>query len=754
MKYSFVPLIQKLINKKNMKYILIKRYYVWMFLWLLVSCRTNTQEQKYVDPFIGTSGDHGQLYPGATSPFGLVKLSPDTKRTGSKDPHSGYDYAEDEITGFSHLRVGGVGCSGGGGNILIQPGIGSCTTKREEYGKKYIKDSERASSGYYSVRFESGIQAEHTVSPRVGFHRYSFPENESFIRIDLAHSYAGVLDAELTILDNNSFSGMIKSKHVCSKGYYILYFHGKFDADFTSYKTWKQDGIKKQTASIKGDKIGGVFRFQGLKNKTVQLKIGISPIGTNQAKIECEAEIPNWNFSLAKAQAAERWINKLSRVEVSGENDELKTLFYTHLYHSLLMPVIAGSSASEYRPVRQEKSIHKTSSVSADYDYYCGWSTWDDFRKYSLINLVVPEIGQNIARSIVDVYKTRGEYVQWAHGYWPTPSVRNEFANAVLLDAFQKGLNDFDTEIAYKGMVEDYQNYGVGHIGNQLEKCYQAYIVMRMAEHLNLKDDIAYYRKEALAYQDHWNPAQKDNQGNKRGFFVTNAATVDDVEILDKYAYQGNLWHYRWFVPHDIKGLSKLRGSRNELCEDLEYFFDNNFYMHVNEPDIHAPYLFSVLGKPWLTQKWTSHILTRPVVQLYDSHHLYEPALNEKIYKAEPKGYLRAMDDDAGAMSSWFVCSAMGLFPIITGEPVYIITSPIFPEVKFNLTNDKTFKIIAKGVSMENIYIQSAKLNGKIYDSAWIHHDEILQGGILELEMGSTPNKNWGLREFPFSLSK
>ncbi|MBT2293574.1 glycoside hydrolase family 92 protein [Paenibacillus albidus] len=252
------------------------------------------------------------------------------------------------------------------------------------------------------------------------------------------------------------------------------------------------------------------------------------------------------------------------------------------------------------------------------------------------------------------------------------------------------------------------------------------------------------YRSLAQSYKELWNPGQKDDQGNVRGFFTPNAGTVDKVSNVNQYAYQGNLWTYRWTVPHDIQGLAKLRGGNEALVNDLKYFFDDvNEYVAINEPDVHAPYLFNYLGKPYLTQYYAREYTTEEVVQKYHNHGLYTYPMVSRVYRADPEGYLQSMDDDAGAMSSWFVYSAMGLFPGNPGDPYYLIGSPIFDEMTLHLDNGKDFTVKANNVSSDNRYIQSGQLNGANFEKTWISYADIMAGGTLEFEMASTPNTAW-----------
>ena len=716
------------------------------FLAGFVSCTKNQKTRaddplKYVDPFICTEGDNGQLYPGASYPFGMVQLSPETEG----DSHVGYYYTDEYIEGFSHLRIPGGGSRGKGGGLLIKPGIGKFTNQISEFREKYIKQREEASAGYYKTELESGVKAELTVTRRVGFHRYTFPEekrNDRYIVVDLSHSYVGMLDASLNVKNDHEITGMIKSLHNSGGGYHQLYYAIVSDVPFESYTSWKGDDIAENQPSREGNNTGMWLRFPEKGKNAVQLKVGLSPVSEEQAMSEAKTEVKDWNFDKVKNETASVWREKLSKMEIKGGSDEFKTLFYTHLYHSYLVPNISSSSAGTYKAAHQIDSLYYTKNTAPDFEYYSTWTLWDDFRKYSLVSLMEPETDKNIVRSLVDYYKHR----DGGDGkYWPTPQIRMEFTGAVIMDAWNKGIRDFDAETAYKGMLRDYQKESERNVSASLEKSYHAYFALKMAESLGKnKEEIDSLKKAALAYKKLWCPQQKDNQGNIRGFFTPNGQPVPDVEEFEKYVYEGNLWHYRWFVLHDVKGLAELAGGKEKLADDLEYFFDHDFYMHLNEPDYQAPFLFDLLGKPYLTQKWARTFTTKEVVQLYHNHGFFEKPVVKRIYRTDPEGYIESMDDDGGAMSSWFVMSAMGLFPLDPVEPYYLVGSPIFPELTLHLDNGKDFTIVARNVSEDNFYIQSAKLNGKEFNTPWIDHQTIMNGGTLEFEMGSQPNKEWG----------
>ncbi|WP_407272773.1 GH92 family glycosyl hydrolase [Radiobacillus sp. PE A8.2] len=708
---------------------------------------TNLASVDYVDPFINTLGDNGQTNPGPTTPFGLVSLGPDS----DGGAFSGYYYQDKYLKGFSHLRFSGVGCSGAGGNILMMPETQSFTKNSNEYKQKYNKETEQASPGYYSVELASGIDVELTSSENVGFHRYTFPEAETdgSVLIDLSNSYAGMVDANLKVENNNEITGMIQSKNVCGNGYYTIYYSIQFDHDFESYRTWAGNAVGNDRERS-GSNSGVWVDFNTADNKVVQAKVGLSTISVDQAKYERDHDISGWDFDAQHQETRGVWSDLLNKVEIKDDNEENKTIFYTQMYHSFLHPNNVTSSNGTFRAARDEDTVRETSEIGADFEYYNGWTTWDDFRKYSLYSLLAPQAFENMVKSMIDVYKTRGSYTQWGSGYWPSPTVRNEFNGAVILDAYAKGfdLSAADAQTALQGMATDTDNYVISdnEISGKLEKAYSAYYPMKLAELIGDEETYEKYKAVAQSYKHLWNVEQVDESGNQRGFFTPNANKVsqNDITPVDKFAYQGNLWTYRWFVPHDVEGLADLIGSEREMAIDLQYFFEIDEYMAVNEPDLHVPYLFNYLGMPYLTQYYAREYTTEVVTQKYHNHGLYAYPMESRVYRADPEGYLQSMDDDAGAMASWFIYSAMGLFPGNPGDPYYLIGSPIFDEMTLNLDNGKSFTIKANNVSSDNRFIQSGQLNGENFDQAWIGYEEIMAGGTLEFEMGAEPNFKWG----------
>ncbi|GIO64246.1 glycoside hydrolase domain-containing protein [Paenibacillus cineris] len=705
----------------------------------------NLDPVDYVDPFINTMGDNGQTNPGPSTPFGLVSLGPDS----DGGAFSGYYYQDQYLKGFSHLRFSGVGCSGAGGNVLMMPETRTFTKNSSDYKQKYDKSSEQASAGYYAVKLASGIGVELTASDNVGFHRYTFPAaaNAGSVLVDLSNSYAGMVDANLNVENSHEISGMIKSQNVCGHGYYTMYYSIQFDHDFDSYTTWQGNATGSEAVRT-GSNSGVWVNFNTADNKVVQAKVGLSTISVDQAKYEREHDIAGWNFDAQHTKTRNAWSELLNKVEIKDADEENKKVFYTQLYHSFLSPKNVTSSSGTFKAARDENTVRQASELGDDFAYYNGWTTWDDFRKYSLFSVLVPKEYNNMVKSLVDVYKTRGSYTQWGDGYWPSPTVRNEFNGAVILDAYAKGFDDFDTYTALKGMAVDADNFSIsdGEISGKLEKAKSAYFPMKLAEMLGDGDTYEKYKAIALSYKKLWNKDQVDENGSKTGFFTPNGTTVskNDVMAVDKYAYQGNLWTYRWSASQDINGLADLMGGKRAMAEQLQHFFSINEYMAINEPDLDAPYLFNYLGMPYLTQYYVRQYTTEVVTQKYHNHGLYAYPIQSRVYRDDPEGYLPSMDDDAGGMSSWFVYSAMGLFPGNPGDANFLISSPIFSELTLHLDGGKTFTIKANGVSSANRFIQSAKLNGSSFDQAWISYDDVMKGGTLAFDMGPEPNTKWG----------
>lgn len=668
---------------------------------ILKNNRGNFAPADYVDPFICTAVDFGQLSPAATVPWGVVKLGPET----SPGSHAGYDYNAEWLKGFSHIRLPGVGGWGAGGSILIKPGIDQIYSI-----VPLDKASEHAGAGYYEVTFsDPPVRAELTASRQTGFHRYTFPASENaFIYMDLAYNYnANTFMPDFTVSDDmNEITGRSSGTHNGNQGSYNLYFSALFNKQFESVIT---------------DSIGLVVTFSTDPAEKVMIKVGISPISVEQARLERESEIPGWNFDSVKIAAKAAWNGVLGKVSVSG-NENFKKLFYTHLYNSYMLPMETTSSSGQYMGV--DGTVY-----SASRPHYNAWSIWDTFRtKFPLLSITEPARFQDMVQSLVDLYSE----TQIHSGGWnePVPTTRTDQMLGVISDAYLKGLRDFDFNTAWQKMVDDVN----GHI---FERSWNCWCLARMAEELEKPVDYDYYIARAQDWKSVWTDNFKD---------VMHDSSADSIGSSG--LYEGTKWQYRWLIPHDIQGVINIMGGRQKFIEELEYFFENDLYNHGNQPDIQAAYLFDFGGAPWLSQRWVRKILTKQMVQRYGTHNLFSTPYYGYVYKTTADGYIPEMDDDAGTMAAWFVLGAMGIYQACVGEPVFEIGTPIFEEVAIrldeNLFGGETFRIIANNVSEENYYIQSATLNGEPLNRPWIYYSEIVSGGELVFEMGAEPNVEWG----------
>lgn len=659
------------------------------------------QPAEYVNLFIGTSGDYGQMDPSANVPFGMMKLGPDT------DPgnHSGYNFKADKIKGFSHNRISGTGCSGAGGNLRFLPLIGSMTDK----SIPFIKQSEKASPGYYSVEFVNGIRAEVTATNQTGIHKYTFPETDSaFVLVDLESSFAPLITASKKILDKNEFCASVSAMNVCNKGRYTIHYH-----------IWCNKEL--HLSEENNGKLR--FMFKTKQNEVVLFYVTASPVSPDHAKKEWMATSENLTFNQVKQLAFKQWNELLSKIIVSGK-DEYKTLFYTHLYHICLNPVVTENHLKEFKGT--DGQVYR----SENYTHYDTWSMWDNFRnKFSLYSIMLPEVSADIANSLTDLVRY-GNPV-WSGYNEPAPTARTEHTIITLLDLYKRGITKFDVNTIYNRFTAEIDNIPEDSPDKKLEKCYDFWALAGFSEILDKKDDQQFFMQKALEYKNIWK--QKFLQ-------ITDKSDIMHGDGL----YEGTLWQYRWHAHFDIDGMIDLIGSKEKFTDQLEYFFDNNLYNHGNQPDIHAPFMFNFGTRPWLTQKWVNMILTKDMYQFYGTHTKWVKPYYGRIYKTEPEGYIPEMDDDEGTMSGWYVLSSMGLYPVVVGDPVFQISAPIFDRVIIKLEGGKTFEIVTRNLNENNFYIRSATLNGKVFNQTYIDHKDIINGGKLIYNLSDSPEETWG----------
>lgn len=746
---------------------------------------------QYVDPFVCTDVDYGQLFPGSVVPNGLVKLSPDTYPHETLD-HAGYDYSKLQIQGFSHTRIEGVGGQGAGGDVLVTPTYVQYTAKPSASSKamSYTKEDENAKPGYYSVALTPNtgkdgsvskdtsigkIKAELTTDQRTGFHKYTFPKAGNInLLVDLAYTYdcrSTTRNAILDVLEQSdqttALVGRFSASNVGGSGRYTLYFYMETSKPVKDIKTWNGDTLTNKL-NQKGNDLGAILNFDVEDNEELQLKVSISPISVKQAKIDMHKEISDWNFDAAYQRADKQWNDVLGkiRVESSAQSDptgELKKLFYTHLYHMFMTPVNATSTSGTYRG--NDGLVHEAD----DYTHYDSWTLWDDYRKYPMIGLVMPDVYKDMVRSIADAL----EYgmATWSHNNQSVPNVRTEHAVALLADGVAKGFVDIDNlekayeeakKIANKVITPSVEEKGYvsGRMDRTMEYAYDDWALSIIADALGKDDEAAYFLNRSQMYKNLFrkDAIQDTTYGSLGLIWNKNAdgswSTSDPTKIGADGLYQGSMWQYTWYDSNDVNGLMDLMGGKENMLKALQYMFgeqdpDNpKAMLHdaTNEVELHLPYLFNFAGRPDKTQYWIRQIYTDKTWNTgYASGTKNE---KQQMYKLDPQGYLLTMDDDAGTMAMMFVSAAMGIYAMTPGDTTFQIGTPFFDKISLDVGNGKTFTIVAHNVSKDRFYIQSATFNGQSFNRTWLDYSEITKGGVLEFEMGSEPS-SWAQDSVP-----
>ncbi len=739
---------------------------------LFFSCSYNVKlPVDYVDPFICTLGDHGHWLPAALVPSGLIELCPDTypgSLTADGDfAHSGYDYSDHQIRGFSHFHLpssGGTSVCDRSGLLALMPFV---TAPTDTFFKSPVSDfdkkSETARAGFYSVRLsKDNILAELTASNHTGYHKYSFPKGQSTQLLIFEGNPGNRSGISFQITGKQSIEGVLS---VFGGIYFVI----EFNSPIRQTQVWdgKKLSERDDFANISGIRL--ISNFGDLQGKPLEVKVGVSLTNIDAARANLKAECPDWDFEKAVNKASELWNEKLSRIIVDGD-EEYKTIFYTALYHTCFMPAVLNDLNGAYPGL--DHKIHQTEG----YNHYNNYAFWDDFRtKYPLYGLYQPDVYRDVIKSLRDIYSQADNYAPFpntdhpAHGFDFSPrgkngfqpyfTCRHEHMLMVMTDAYFKGLLDLDLKQIYpyirnEAMVQMPERYDpIGYIPARPDQtgeyCWDSWCVAQLAKEIGNETDYNYFIKRAGYWKNTWDPAIR--------YFRARAADGTWLDFPDdpttnreKYTYEGSKWQWRWNVLHDVPSLIEKFGGKEAFAKELEYFFDNNLYTAGNQPDLQAPFLFNFADAPWLSQKWVHKILTEPIVQKYGTHNFFPKPIFDRVYKATPDGYLEEMDDDYGCMSAWYAMSAMGLYQVCPGKPVYQLTSPIFKKITIQLDpkiiSGKTFTVRANNLSKENFYIQSATLNGQPYNQSWITHADIVKGGELVFEMGAGPNKSWGMQ--------
>ena len=706
---------------------------------LLLAVQFNLYAQrhphKYVDPFIGTA-NNGNTLPGPSLPFSFMRLGPDNP---VPHPTSGYDPLK-PIKGFSHTHVSGTGGNGQYGNLSVMPTTGPLLLQHFESEKA----GEVATAGYYKVQLTRyNILAELTQTEKVGLHRYSFPaSSQAHILFDVSSMIKK--NGSNNFMRNLHTEASVKGNIIQGYGEYVggwgndkpnkIFFYAIVNKASTQAGSWLQDSVFSGYGKNKlSGKDGGiVFSFSTTNKEEILLKVGISPLNVEAAKLNVEKEMPGWDFEAVKAAAERKWDEYLTRIKITGASEAAKKTFYTALYHVLVMPSdITGQNPGW------------VSSEPAFWDFY---TLWDTFRTSNpLLTLVAPLQQRRIVRSLLDIYKHHG----WLPDAWIVGGYASKQggtnADVLIADAIVKDLGGFNYEEAYKaikknadsvspkpwwyGRHKEYAelNYCPSSVNcgtsYTLEYSYNDFCIAQVAKRLGYEADAVKYAQLSQNCFNLFNEAT--------GFFWaknTEGIWEDGFKPAYKrthqqsgYFYEGTPYQYSFYVPHDINGLISRLGGKEAFLKYLDVFFDSGFYRNDNQPDIQVPFLYNYIGRPDKTADRVRTVL-------------------KNSFKPTADGL--PGNDDAGCMSAWYVFSAMGFYPV-PGQDIYLIASPIFKKVQMKLEDNKTFTIIAQQTSEVNKYILSATLNGKPLYNTWFRHSDIITGGRLELVMGPKYN-GWG----------
>ncbi|UYQ94470.1 glycoside hydrolase family 92 protein [Chitinophaga horti] len=660
---------------------------------MVLSLPIRAQEKprtSQVNVFLGTSGDHGQLSPAASYPFSMLSIVPQTYPA----IHTGYEYTAKQFLGFAHTCFEGVGCRGSGGNILVRPFVGA-----SDSGKLH-KLAQAGSPGAYSVTFTNKISAAFTVYGKAGLHHYQFPAGPKGFTIDLSHTLANDFVAEQHNAQGNSIKGWVEAKTTCNAGKYKLYYSLEFSVPVTVTST--------------GDHTLKVIPVEAAND--IMLRVALSSVSEARA----QEALSTLTFNTTHQRAAEGWEQLLGRISVKGDK-EREALFYSMLYRTLQSPYDVSEPDGQYRAT--DGSLQKTSGKR-----YNGWAIWDNYRtQLPLLSLMYPDKYADMANSIAEMY-LRGKK-DYATQTEPSNTVRTEHAMVVLLDALRKGYR-IDIAAIREQLIKEADGLDFGTPDKALEASYDTWALAEILAMNGDKELAARYMNKALNYKNIWNKDFRD-------------ITKNDVDRMQaRGLYQGTIWQYRWFVPFDVKGLIGLTGGEETFVKQLDHFFDNDLYNHANEPDLQAPLMYNATGQPWKSQQLMHAYAVDTVIQYYfnDNSKGIDPFV-DRIYKNTPQSYIRTMDDDAGAMSAWFVFAACGIHPACVGWPVYYLNVPLFPEVKLQWPGKKPLLITTNNFSDKNVYIAKVELNGKVLSRNYLTQEEIVKGGTLVITASAQPVK-------------
>lgn len=736
---------------------------------------------EYVNPFTGT--DHmGHTFPGATVPFGMVQLSPDTDTipysTGqgyNKDVYTycaGYQYNDQTICGFSHTHFSGTGHSDLG-DFLLMPTSGTLRLNpgtRDNpdsgYRSRFSHETEAASPGYYSVKLDDyNIRAELTATERVGFHQYTYEKaGETNLILDMTagiYNYPGKNIWQFIRVENDTLITGYRQTRGWARTR-MIYFAMALSKPISSYGCENAEEIiyrgfyrkfneKENFPEMAGTKVKAWFRFNMKAGEQLKVKFALSPVSTEGALNNLKTEIPGFDFDKVRQEASAKWEKELSRIQVTG-SENLKKNFYSSLYHAFLSPGIYMDVDGKYRGLDQ--NIHQADG----FVNYSTFSLWDTYRAlHPLFTIIQQQRTSDMVNSMLahQSQSVHGMLPVWSHQANENWCMTGYHSVSVIADATIKGIKGFDAAKALEAMVStatyaaydgigDYMKYGFAPsdltsnaASKTLEYAYDDWCIARMAEKSGQRGIAGIFDRRARSFENVFDPSVGFMRARlSDGRWQKN---FDPLKTEGQGFIEGNAWNYSLYVPHDPAKLIEWAGSNKKFIAHLDSLFTMELdekhiaesedidkrgiignYVHGNEPSQHVPYLYCYAGAPWKTQQRVHQIM-------------------DKLYDATPGGL--PGNDDCGQMSAWYIFSALGFYPVCPGSNEYVIGSPSVTEATLNLENGNKFIIKARNLSPENIYVKTISLNGKPYNDLYIRHEDIMNGGEFVLEMSAKPVK-------------
>lgn len=702
---------------------------------------------KLVNTFIGTGG-HGHTFPGATAPFGMVQLSPDTRMHGW-DACGGYYYTDTAIYGFSHTHLSGTGVPDYG-DILLMPTTGAYQWKQDEYRSSFSHQNEHASPGYYQVYLNKyHINVQLTATERAGMHEYTFPAsaNEGNVLLDLHHGISDqVIRSWLKVVNDSTVIGLRESHGWANDQ--ILYFALKFSRPFIEKQLALNNEPVSHKDSLYGKNIKAYFTFNTKNKKNVLVKVGLSAVSPEGAMLNLNTEMPGFNFNKIREDENHLWNKMLGEIEVKGGTHKQQVVFYTALYHSLICPNIYQDVDSKFRST--DLKVHQAHGFTN----YTVFSLWDTYRAFNpLMTILQPQRVNDWINTFLAEYKYGGMMPVWELSGNETYTMIGHHSVSVVTDAYQKGIRGFNAAYALEAM-ENYDESNrfalpayrkKGFLGQKdidqsvsrtLEYSYDDWCIAAMAKMLGKKDAYKKYIQRAQYYKNLYDPSTGFFRGKKDDKWFTPFHPTD----VNNFYTEANAWEYDFAAQQDVSGMIRLHGGEKQFADKLDTFFTMSSkltgnpppdisgmigqYAHGDEPSHHIAYLYDYVGMPWKTQQLVHQICTT-------------------LYHDDPNG--ESGNDDCGQMSAWLVLSDMGFYQVCPGRPEYALGTPMFEQVKIHLPNGKTFTINAKNISNTYYYVHSAMLNGKKYNKSFITQNDILKGSTLTFKMSSTPDNHFAV---------